>query len=825
MAYDRYLIAPINSGLQTDLKPWLTPDDSFEILNNAYVFRGRVKKRFGSKYSGTGMGAQASWFSRLRIALPASPLHVKVGVIAPAPAPNNILPNPTIVAFPGTDVKVGDYFSVGADTFTVASIAPGPQNLTRSDGLGNPASFNVTTGALIIENSTASTDVLYNYFLGNAAQTDVNGDANGFAMGSTFKIGQAFSIGTQFFTVVVANGNMLTTGIGTGTFNTATGAFSFTGVAAHLTQIYFYPSLPVMGIGQYEVGAINNQPTFAWDTEFAYKYAAGQWNLSNTSAGLAPVRWHGTNANFFWSCNWRGANTVDTAMFVTNFNATDPMWSQINDTWSTFNPRFLTAGSFVQTARIIVPFKNRLVLLSTIENVGGALQSHTNRARYSHNGSPFDPTSWYEQNQVGYIGGGYNDAPTKEQIIGAEFIRDRLIVYFEESTWELASTGNNIQPFEWYKLNTELGSQAMNSSVPFDKAILTVGKTGIHACNGVNVDRIDDKIPDDIFKVRNTNNGADRICGIRDYYTEMVYWSMPVGTAIKNYTDTYPNKVLVFNYATGSWAFNDDCITAFGYFEQQLDRTWAGCAGITWANANFSWNSGVVQAQFRRIFAGNQQGYVFIVAPEESSSAGTMQLTQVAGDVLTIVDHTCSVGDYIKIENASGLVVPVRNFQILEVVNANMVRIDTALAGAYLGGGTVARVPYINIRTKQFNPYIDKGKNVYLAKIDFCVSKTTAGAITVDYAPSSTNLSIVQEAMVTGSNLGTNILETSPYVLVPLETEQRQLWHAIYFQTDGEYIQLQMYFNSTQMIDDVITTSRFELQGMVLYTMPISRLQ
>ena len=53
-------------------------------------------------------------------------------------------------------------------------------------------------------------------------------------------------------------------------------------------------------------------------------------------------------------------------------------------------------------------------------------------------------------------GGGYIDASTEEQIVSAEFIKDRLIVYFERSTWELAYTGNEVLPFVWQKINTEL---------------------------------------------------------------------------------------------------------------------------------------------------------------------------------------------------------------------------------------------------------------------------------------------------------------------------------------------------------------------------------
>ena len=52
MPMDRFLIAPFNTGLQRDLKPWLIMEDAFTSLVNSYVFRGRIKKRFGGRWIG-----------------------------------------------------------------------------------------------------------------------------------------------------------------------------------------------------------------------------------------------------------------------------------------------------------------------------------------------------------------------------------------------------------------------------------------------------------------------------------------------------------------------------------------------------------------------------------------------------------------------------------------------------------------------------------------------------------------------------------------------------------------------------------------------------
>jgi hypothetical protein len=78
--------------------------------------------------------------------------------------------------------------------------------------------------------------------------------------------------------------------------------------------------------------------------------------------------------------------------------------------------------------------------------------------------------------------------------------------------------------------------------------------------------------------------------------------------------------------------------------------------------------------------------------------------------------------------------------------------------------------------------------------------------------------------MSTGSELGTNILETKPYNvgLYPLEQTQTRLWHPIYFQADGQYVQINIYLSPDQLTDPEIVSSEFELEGMVLHTRPTS---
>ena len=759
MPLDKFMIVPFETGLQTNVRPFLIMDDAFEVLENAYVYRGRLRKRFGSRYTGYGWDSPsvAQLFSRLR---------VQVGTIG-------------------------------------APVSPVP--------------------------------------------------------GAIFLTGQQFSAGDQIFTVYQtgAPAAMLATGPGTGTFNTSTGAFALAGTGlSGGTPIWWYPAQPVMGIATYQLGDPEQEPTYAFDTQFAYLYANGYWQRSQT-AGVPT--WKGDNLNFFDTAMWLGVTNDLVAMFVSNFNATvpspqptdDPLYSFSNGTWAVFKPIFnYIAGApalqpFVQTARLIVAFRNRLILLNTVENDGtgggGVNAQYVARCRYSANASPFAVNAWYEPNVVDgsgntYIGGGYIDAYTDEAIIACEFIKDRLIVFFERSTYELAYTGNDIQPFLWQKINTELGSESPFSTIPFDKQVLTIGNVGVHACNGANVERIDTKIPQTVFSVSLSGNDNLRVQGVRDYYPELAYWSYCSSNAPSQFV--YPNKVLLYNYQNQSWAIVDDVITAFGYIQQQPALTWAEIEE-TWETFDETWATGALGYASRRVAAGNQQGYIFLIDVDSTRNAGVMQITNIVQangfTYLQILSNTLAAGEYIQIQNAQGTNLSTVNNQIVQVIanvtsggsaSADWVKVQFSPTATltYTGGGTAARVSNYNILSKQWNPYITDNQNVHIQRIEFGVEATSAGQVTVDYYPSATEISMLQAGIDTGAIMGSGVLETSPYdpLYYPLEQFQNRLWHSVYFQSSGECIQINIYMSDTQMRTPAISLSDFQCDGMALLCQPTS---
>lgn len=744
----RFLIAPMNEGLRTDMPPWLIPENAFTRLENAYIFRGKVTKRHGSILMGSGASstATAPLLSRLRASLGA---YAPGAVATPIP------------------VAVGQQFSVGDTILTVINAG----------------------------------------------------------------IGQA----------------LLTTGTITAT---VTGASQVTFVGAGAGTLFFYPGLPVMGICNYEVGSINNQPTIAFDTRFAYQFVTTAWTRIGTAV------WVGDNRDYFQTTNWQGLDDFLTLLFATNFNAgvnvapnaatDDPIRFWNGAAWTDFKAVntvpgagssgvILADGSYITTARIIVPFHGRLVFLNVIEtqapsgaNINRQFQF---RARYSWFGNPLSPRAFLEPNVtfMGNIwgGGGFIDAPTKEEITGAEFIKDRLIVYFERSTWELVYTGNQVRPFVWQQLNTELGGLTSHAVIPFDKAILTVGDVGVHACNGSNVQRIDEKIPQEIFTIDKRQNNAVRVAGIRDYVSELAIWAYPSSNNSTVNNQDFPDKLLIYNYVNGTWARWDDSFTAFGYFYQKTDTVWQSIFS-TWIEYDATWDAAVEYQQNRNVVAGNQEGYVVILIQDFDVNAQSLTVTNVtiAGNTatFTVIDHNVNPDDFIDILDLNGVTGFVTGiYQVNTIPTANTFTVIVeGWGGAYTGGGTLFRVSRIDILSKQWNPFINTGRSLYINYIDFCVHRTPDGQITVDYFSSASNLDLIAEAAASGALLGTNVLETRPYATIPFEQTQERLWHRVYFQTDGQFIQIRIYLNDEQMADANSSLTDFTLEALLLAAEPSS---
>lgn len=650
--------------------------------------------------------------------------------------------------------------------------------------------------------------------------------------------GQIFSCGDEIYTVAVAGApaTMLSDGAGVPTYNTSGGSagdFNLTGGPA-LSTVYFYPTFPVMALPSYQIITINQEQIVAFDTQFAYTYTPGTgWDIlgpipPNAGSGL----WTGTDSDFHWATNWRGPGGYEYLLFVVNGVVADGLqyWDGAN--WTLIQPEYDTGLGFViQTAKIVIPFKGRLLLMNTIEQTAAGNEQFSNRVRYSQVGDPTDATNSWDEVQVGR--GGFIDLTTREQIVSAQFLKDRLIIFCERSTWELVYTGNEVLPFRPQQINIELGVESQNSLVTFDKQVIGFGSTGIHSCNGMNVQRIDDQIPDNIFTILNNNAGPQRVCAIRDYFSEEVYWSYPeAATATK-----FPNQFLVYNYKNGAWAFNFDSITALGYFQANNAVTWASMTS-TWAGGDEQWADPADIALFRAIIAGNQQGFTFIMTHTQSNNSLSLSITNitVVNNIVTIVckNHNLLVGEWINIQNCSGLTglnSATVNYRVNTVTNADTISIVlSGVTGAYTGGGTISRVSEIYMQSKQYNFFNEIGRRMHIPRIDFLVDvqgnftptpPLNTTSIQLDFLPSFSDTDfIVEGGAVTGANIGTYNLNLAPQTTA--EDSQDKLWRSIFPLLEGDVCQVVLYNNPTQMANVAQTNTDFRLHAMVFHARPIS---
>lgn len=747
MTYQPFLIANMRTGLEKDMEPWLIPQDAFPVLEDAYMFRGRVKRKIG--YHNLG---------RLKRDL--------------------------------VDQGLGDASGAGfaANIFSVLSLS----------GALVPGSLEITVGAITFSD---------------------NGDGTLTGSPST----------------------------NTGTINYQTGGLILDfdpslGAPTPVTMTFsYYPLLPVMGLETREVTALTPQTQpidaeqlIAFDTKYSYKFdnTLKAFVDINTykAPGSGPFTWVGTDSDFFWSANYQGA------FWATNFipglhstttsttNGDGIRWYD-GIAWANFNPPLDSSGtpSILQGALIVLPYKDRLLCLNTWEGEDYANRvNHPQRARWSQNGTPFyaDPVptnssfqanAWFSG--AGDIGlGGFIDAPTSEQIVSAQFIKDTLIVFFERSTWQLRYTGNELLPFVWEKINTELGARSTFSAVPFDKGVFAVGNLGIISSDSVNVSRIDQIIPDDVFGFENEHNGVKRVHGIRDYFNQLVYWCYPSSETNR----TFPNQVLVLNYLDGSYSIFNDSFTTFGYYQSFNDLSFATISG-TWEMAAFPWGSPQSQALFPSIVAGNQRGFVFQLNKRILNDPGLdiVNISVGSTTTLNIPNHNLLDDQFVQVNQTLGVTGLTGNpYKISVVDDNNILLLGATSSGSYLGGGSITLLNNVNITTKLFNPYIQEGQRARLGYVDFYFDRTEAGEVSVSlFVDDSSNVPIQSF-----------VVRTRPEEGKPLQTTQQKIWHRMYTMSDAQEFQLQITMNDSQMQSSDINASDIVLQGLILWFTKSGRL-
>lgn len=620
MNYEPFLVAPLNSGIATYLKPWLEPDNAYVEMEDCYLYRGVMQKRYGYnqygvfpnkvgiKQVGIGNGSATTFNTTLDFATVANPVGKKSLTITHT--------NAGVVVTDGTDDGAGNLtgtniaagstinYATGAIVlnFTVAPTINTPIRIDYGiriavgDGVTTSFSFTLPgTGSFAYPISLRSLYIRNTQSNQNTAST---GDVPTNTVSGTLVPGTTAMSGTITYA----------TGAGTVTFNTAPANAGANGDIWAQWQFQAAAN-PIKGI-KFFWNSDGTQNTIVFNNNQMAQLDPANFKITNVTG----ANFFNTAAkNFFSVDNYLGkayiVNNTDRLTIYDGTNVYQPIVS-------------FTSGSptvnELNTALHVFVFKNRLCLLRPTEsNI-----TKPQRLRFSALNNPLD---WIS-NTRGH--GGFVDAPTSDWIVSFEFLRDEVIVGFQTSTWKIRYTGVDTAPFRWEKINDMRRVDSPYAHVSYQNYSTYVGATGLVRCDGVNVDRYDANIID----FTEDELDQDTIEVVNTYRFDQVNQQLmcyPASAPAKTETD-YSDKWLVWNFLEETFSIWNVPATCFGAYYQGRDLAWQDFNAAN--NMDWDWTEVSLDANWLSYFTqgksvipmfGTKTGVLNSILPSTALDNGT----------------------------------------------------------------------------------------------------------------------------------------------------------------------------------------------------------
>ena len=491
-------------------------------------------------------------------------------------------------------------------------------------------------------------------------------------------------------------------------------------------------------------------------------------------------------------------------------------------------------------ALAIVPFKDRLLFFSPwIQTSGGTIINLQDTCIWSWNGTPYYNsvvpiqqtynTAAYYVDQTGY--GGYLSAGISQPIATVSTNEDVLLVGFggRGRKTRFTYSGNDLQPFLFFNINSELPSSATFSSIALDRGAIDLGIYGIALTDQQSSQRIDLEIPDNIFQLNYMNNGLQRINAIRDFQKEWIYFSYVSNDS----ANKFPNQTFLYNYRDNTWGILYENYTCHGNYRKQQKYTWATLPFKTWAQWREPWNSGTTSALVPQIVAGTPQGYVIIKGEGtgEASSGTIYALSSSGGNTqITSYNHCVNVNDYIQINSCLGTTsINTLIGKVIKWIDSNNFVIDLVFpSGTYMGLGTFTRLCQPFLQTKQFGVYWEDGKQTRLSAQKYLMDYTANAQVTVNFYlsqdpddiwndPQDNSAVVYSQIMYTcpeSTNIGLTPANTN--LQMPTAEGQYQIWHRYNTSLIGDSVQIGITLSDAQMRNLTFATSEITLHGMHL---------
>lgn len=730
-----------DAGLMSNKKPFLMMDNAFQQLDNAYVWRERIKKREGLKLVG-----------RLRRTFTAAlqPNSVTVGA---GTGTFNIFTAMGITGEPNAAIEPG---TAGSPISLVLG-APLGQTWTDATGTGVMTGFAAPIDSVSINYSTG--DVTYN-----------NTGAGFGAVTLTITLGYFPSLPVMG----IDKRELAAINVEQTTF------FDTKYVYTYNDEDFTSPSTTVWAGTDAEFFWMENYRGVTADSRlfFVTNFASPSSNVNNRIRYTAD-----------------GATYTTFAPGVAGTLGT-PETADATFIWQTklivaYYGRLLFLNTWEGPD-------------SGGPNPASAATNFFNRCRFSQIGDPTQATvvgppfvggAW--RSDV-FGKGGFIDAPTNETIVSAQFFKNTLIVFFEKTTWQLRYVGEYGLPFLWERISSDFGSESKLSTVLFDSGVLAIGDKAIVASSGNDVQRIDLDIPDVVFNIHNQQDGKERVHGVRDFQKEIVYWSYPDGAKAQK----FPDLVLLYNYRNNTWAIFRDNVTVFGELTNATGDSWD--SPISW-DSDTTWDfliQGEIPLVVSGNQQGYVHYYQSFYDPDDivdstvpARENESLQITNITRSTtanlqITSPDHNLQTGELVYIDGLLFVDLTTTpdtalstnlNDRIYQVIFVDANTIDLKLwnamnqsyqptdgttfaftpatgTGTYMGGGQMTLFPVMNMVSKDFNPYQNQGMQYKTCYTDFMTDGTPNSAVSVNVFVNtardvSGNLPVWNSQMLTTTSL------------------------------------------------------------------------
>jgi len=572
---------------------------------------------------------------------------------------------------------------------------------------------------------------------------------------------------------------------------------------------------PVMGIMQHQNGNTGAITLVVATTESLYKYVPGSDDYTELTL---PASFTGTISNFFNYTNWQVQVTSTSYMYMVN--GEDPITRY--DGGTTVDQPTLAIDALTPTPTTIVSaldvkvYKNRLLAIRPELSTGGV------QGQAIYWSATNNPTNFL-QTTTG--NGGNLSAPTGDVIQSAEFLRDIVVVFFTNSTWTFRYTGNDFAPFRWDKVNNSKSTNCPYGSIEYDERVTSIGKTGLIAYDGVNVQRYDLPIID--FYETNVEAKYYGQAFSQRYDNLNQSWTLyiskdnnfPVIDAVAPGSD----QALVYNFLENTWCTYSFAtpLTCLGIYYSQSDKTWEELT-IQWKEADFAWNSYYTQSNLPILLAGDTTGRVWqmddgaTVADEQvdisqeiidvgdggTAYSGTTAYSSILPGTFTATDGTESFtsdssGVLTGTLGGSGGIVYETGAFTLNFASA--VTLATNITANYSSGTSI--VP--DIVSTRWNPIVTQGQKLQFGYIDIYYLIASFD----EDNPISVTLNFYIDNSLTAAASRTLTLDGP--------TDSEYTFKRIYINLIGQFIQMEI---------DPNVNSLMQFNGFVLWVRPAGRL-